>query len=425
MNRFIFKSYFFDQASKTASFNYAFEDGRAFTEKVAFKLTDNHDYNREILDRALFLSFMLVGVSYYKTFPSEDVLIDFPIDKWQVDFFNKVYQEGLGQFAYENGLKRDNLAHFEANAEYPTAMAPDYTGSGTLALQSGGKDSLLTASLLKSKSIDFAAWYLSSGEDYPSLLESVSTELIISNRLIDRNNLKQALGDGALNGHVPITYIVQSFAVIQAILMGKSDILVSIAHEGEEPHHAIGDLLVSHQWSKTWLAEEMFASYVTSYISPNIRIGSPLRCYSELRVAELFVENSWKLYGDKFSSCNVYNYRQGANNKTLGWCGDCPKCANSYLLFAPFLPKNKLCKLFGGVDLFSRHDLTDTFKGLLGIDGFTKPFECIGEVDELRVAYHMAIKKYDYQKLPFKVPESNFDYKQLYQAQNWAPKVLQ
>lgn len=425
MNRFIFKSYFFDQASKTASFNYAFEDGRAFTEKVAFKLTDNHDYNREILDRALFLSFVLVGVSYYKTFPSEDVLIDFPIDKWQVDFFNKVYQEGLGQFAYENGLKRDNLAHFEANAEYSTAMVPDYAGSGTLALQSGGKDSLLTASLLKSKSIDFAAWYLSSGEDYPLLLESVSAELIIGNRLIDHNNLNQALGDGALNGHVPITYIVQSFAVIQAILMGKSDILVSIAHEGEEPHHAIGDLLVSHQWSKTWLAEEMFASYVTRYISPNIRIGSPLRCYSELRVAELFVENSWKLYGDKFSSCNVYNYRQGANNKTLGWCGDCPKCANSYLLFAPFLPKNNLCKLFGGVDLFSRHDLIDTFKGLLGIDGFTKPFECIGEVDELRSAYHMAIKKYDYQKLPFKVPESNFDYKLLYQAQAWAPKVLQ
>ncbi|PKL31741.1 hypothetical protein CVV43_01275 [Candidatus Saccharibacteria bacterium HGW-Saccharibacteria-1] len=425
MNRFIFKSYFFDQASKTASFNYAFEDGRAFTEKVAFKLTDNHNYNRETLDRALFLSFMLVGVSYYKTFPSEDVLIDFPIDKWQVNFFNKVYQEGLGQFAYENGLKKDDLAHFEANAEYSTVMAPNYTGSGTLALQSGGKDSLLTASLLKSKSIDFAAWYLSSGEDYPSLLEFVSPELIISNRLIDRNNLNQALGDGALNGHVPITYIVQSFAVIQAILMGKSDILVSIAHEGEEPHHFIGDLLVSHQWSKTWFAEEMFASYVARYISPNIRIGSPLRCYSELRVAELFVENSWKLYGYKFSSCNVYNYRQGANNKTLGWCGDCPKCVNSYLLFAPFLPKNKLCKLFGGVDLFARNDLIDTFKGLLGVDGFTKPFECIGEVDELRVAYHMAIKKYDYQKLPFKVPESNFDYKLLYQAQNWAPKVLQ
>lgn len=425
MNRFIFKSYFFDQASKTASFNYAFEDGRAFTEKVAFKLTDNHNYNRETLDRALFLSFILVGVSYYKTFPSEDVLIDFPIDKWQVNFFNKVYQEGLGQFAYENGLKKDDLAHFEANAEYSTVMAPNYTGSGTLALQSGGKDSLLTASLLKSKSIDFAAWYLSSGEDYPSLLEFVSPELIISNRLIDRNNLNQALVDGALNGHVPITYIVQSFAVIQAILMGKSDILVSIAHEGEEPHHFIGDLLVSHQWSKTWFAEEMFASYVARYISPNIRIGSPLRCYSELRVAELFVENSWKLYGYKFSSCNVYNYRQGANNKTLGWCGDCPKCVNSYLLFAPFLPKNKLCKLFGGVDLFARNDLIDTFKGLLGVDGFTKPFECIGEVDELRVAYHMAIKKYDYQKLPFKVPESNFDYKLLYQAQNWAPKVLQ
>ena len=56
--------------------------------------------------------------------------------------------------------------------------------------------------------------------------------------------------------------------------------------------------------------------------------------------------------------------------------------------------------------------LTETFKGLLGIDGVMKPFECVGEVDELRLAYHMAQKIHDY-KLPFNVPSTDFDYKKI------------
>lgn len=422
MNRFVFKSYFFDKANKMASFDYAFENGQSFTEKVTFELND--DYNSKALDRALFLAFILIGVSYYKTFPSSRVLVDFPIDKWQSNFFNKVYQEGLGQFAYENGLNRSDLAYFEPNA-HDNLNPIDYKGSGIIALQSGGKDSLLTATLLNNKGIDFTAWYLSNGENYPELLDSIGSNLIVSNRSVDRAKLSEALGLGALNGHVPVTYIVQSLAVVQAILLNKADVLVSIAHEGEEPHYTIGDLSISHQWSKTWLAEKLFSSYVDRYISSSIRIGSPLRCYSELRVAELFAEKSWPLYGEKFSSCNVANYRQGANNKKLGWCGVCPKCVNSYLLFAPFLTTSQLKSVFGDIDLFANCNLVSIFKGLLGIDDFTKPFECIGEVDELRLAYNMAIKKSNYHHLPFEVPVSNFDYKRLYEAQNWAIKVLQ
>lgn len=422
MNRFIFKSYFFDKVSKIANFNYAFEGGQSFTEEIT--LESNADYNHEILNRALFLAFMIIGTSYYKTFPSRGVLIDFPIDTWQADFFNKVYQEGLGQFAYENNLNRNDLAHFVANTKN-SSTAINYEGSGILALQSGGKDSLLTATFLKSKGIGFTAWYLSNGENYPSLLNTVGSELIISNRLIDRKKLNESLDMGALNGHVPVTYIVQSLAIVQAILLGKADVLVSIAHEGEEPHHVIGDLLISHQWSKTWQAEKLFSNYVSRYISPSLRIGSPLRCYSELYVAELFVENSWILYGNMFSSCNASNYRQGTDNKILKWCGTCPKCINSYLLFAPFLSRGQLSKIFGDNNLFINPNLSSAFKGLLGIDGFTKPFECIGEIDELRQAYNMAIKKSNYQKLPFDVPKSNFDYKQVYEAQDWAVKVLQ
>ncbi|MBC7746760.1 hypothetical protein H7Y40_02130, partial [Pedobacter sp.] len=404
-------------------YSYGFANGAAFTEEVQFECASTYD--EKALDSALFLSFILVGSSYYKLFSSADVeLATGNFDSWQADFFNSVYQEGLSQFAFENNLTRSDLAHFNATCQAPVGPS-DYAGSGVLVMQSGGKDSLLTATLLKKSSKDFVAWYVSSGDHYPKVLDTIGSKLVINQRSIDTAGLTEALRSGGKNGHVPITYIIQSFAVIQAILLGKSDIITSIAHEGEEPHGQIGDLSVTHQWSKMWSSETSFADYVSRYISPNIRIGSGLRSYSELRVAELFVTHAWAEYGHRFSSCNIANYQQGSDNSELKWCGDCPKCANSYLLFAPFLPASELKSLFNNQDLFAKQSLELTFKGLLGIGDISKPFECIGEIEELRLAYHLAQSKGGYQQLSFSVPESTFDYRQTYPAQDWAVKMLE
>lgn len=423
MSRFIYDRYIYDAESSTVHFYYSFEDGRTFEETILFESA--HQYDSRVLEKALFLAFMLVGVSYYKLFPSVDVVLNKPLDDWQAAFFSRVYQEGLGQFAYENELTRDDLVHFKSTSDVASEGAVPYSGSGLLVLQSGGKDSLLVAQLLKEKNVSYIPWYVASGSSHPAVLDDEMFPLIKARRHIDFENLKNAIEAGGKNGHVPITYIVQGLAVIQAILLAKSDILVSIAHEGEEPHHDIGDLTVTHQWSKTWQAEQDFAAYVRRYISGDIRIGSPLRGLSELSVAVQFVEHAWDVYGHKFSSCNVANYQQGGDNTTLQWCGNCPKCANSYLLFAPFVESSTLKSLFNGQDLYEKPSLTRTFKGLLAIDGESKPFECIGEVDELRLGYHASQKKGGYGSLPFSVPNSDFDYLKMYPAQDWAVKMLQ
>ena len=72
---------------------------------------------------------------------------------------------------------------------------------------------------------------------------------------------------------------------------------------------------------------------------------------------------------------------------------------------------SNLDSLFDNHSLFAKPQLADTFKGLLGIDGFMKPFECIGEIDELRQAYHM--RQPSYPELPFSVPKSSFDYEKV------------
>lgn len=424
MYRFIFDTYFFDKNTRTAHFRYKFEDGISFEEKVTFDKVK--DYNPDLLERALFLAFMLIGSSYYKTFPSINVVLKTgTLDEWQAQFFNSTYQEGMSQFALENSLQRRDLAHFDVSSNLQSAPLP-YSGKGTLALQSGGKDSLLTAALLKHGNTAFTPWYISNSPDHPTVLDGLGEPLRVALRQLDREGIKAATSRGGLNGHVPITFVVMSVALIDAVLCNKNVILLSIGHEGEEPHAIIGDLPVNHQWSKTWSAEQAFAEYIKRYISPDISIGSPLRGKSELKIAELFAEHAWAQYSHEFSSCNLANYKQGYSNQQLKWDGECPKCANSFLLFAPFVEPSELKSLFDGQDLFTKPSLGQIFKGLLGVEGFMKPLECVGEVDELRLAYHMAHEKWGsgYAELPFAVPESNFDYQKTYETQEWAQKLL-
>lgn len=424
MFRFIFDSYYFDKNTGIAHFKYRFEDGISFEEKITFAETSHYD--PELLERALFLAFILIGTSYYKTFPSINVVLKTgTLDEWQTNFFNSVYQEGMSQFAYENNLQRHDLAHFDVSSNGQPDPLP-YNGKGILALQSGGKDSLLTAALLHQNKTSFTPWYISSSPDHPAILDKLGGKLRTVQRHIDKEALDAAASRGGLNGHVPITYIVMSLAVVDAILRNKNTILLSIGHEGDEPHAMIDDLAVNHQWSKTWPAEQAFSEYIKRYVSGDISIGSPLRDKSELKIAELFAKQAWETYGHEFSSCNLANYKQGQSNQKLLWDGDCPKCANSFLLFAPFIEPGELKRLFDGQDLFSKPSLYETYKGLLGVDGVMKPLECVGEIDELRLVYHLAHKKWGsgYGDLPFSVPESHFDYQKAYDVQDWAQKLL-
>ncbi len=439
---FRFLSYYFDRSTYTATFVYQGIDNIIFTEKIFFAPkpgTNTSSFNllddpglTQLLDQAMFLAFILIGTSYYKAHPTKNIRLDRPLDDFQARFFSTVFQEGLSQYAFENRLTRDKLATFKPTPGFQNKPAVEYRGQGVLALQSGGKDSLLVAELLNEHNINFVPWYISSSSDrsHPNVIDHLDDgfnhqKASVVYRQIDHLHLQQT---GGLNGHVPVTFIVESLALIQAILNNQNVILTSIGREGEEPHAMIGDLPVNHQWSKTWQAEQLMTEYIKRYLSPDLHLGSPIRHLSELRIADLFVQKCWQKYGYSFSSCNEANYKQNSQNGTLKWCGHCAKCANSYLLFCPFIPPQFLQSLFGDKDLFLDQNLIQIFKGLLGVGGEMKPFECVGSVEELRSAYHHRMTTPPiplpqspgatqttywqpvYANLPFRVPESDFNY---------------
>jgi hypothetical protein len=414
MSTFVFKDYNFDADSLTATFRYAHKDPDInYQETFSFPSSSN-SYDANVLDSAMELAFYLVGVSYYKSFPHSKLEFNSSApNHQQAEFLNIVYRNGLSQYLFENNLKPEDIVDFSDYEVTTDKPSHHYNGQGTVALQSGGKDSLLTASILEEKSLDFMSLYISSSEFHPAVLDTFTNKLFHIRRRIDTTGLKKAQSSGGYNGHVPITYIVLSIATIAVILQNRSDILVSIGSEGEEPHSFIGDIAINHQWSKTWQAEKMFSDYMSSFISKDIKVGSPLRAYSELKISELFVEKSWSKYKNIFSSCNRANYKLGEDNRELKWCGDCPKCANSFLLFAPFVEPKELIAVMGG-NLIQKPELKEVFKGLLSIDGVPKPFECVGEADELRLAYQMTMERWvDVYDIGFDVPSSNFDYEKI------------
>lgn len=418
-NEFIFAGYSYDKQSGVAEFNYSFDNERWFKETVSFEPSDN--YNQAVLGRALFTAYIIAGISYYKCFPTAHVrLRRGSFSKDEAYFFSTVYRDGLSQFVYENQLEPETIARFEGDH---SKRPLQYEGSGTVVLQSGGKDSLLLAELLLQKSHDFTVEYMKQSKSYPSVIDEVGAPVSTFTRTLDKGALALAAEDGALNGHVPVTYIVLAYSLVDAILKNKSTLLAAIGQEGEEPHVYIGQYAIRHQWAKTWRAEQLFSDFVHRSLATSVNVGSPLRGYSELKIAELFTDHCWAKYGNAFSSCNRANYMQGHNNTQLQWCADCPKCANSFLLFAAFLEPEQLVSLFGG-DLFADSELTETFMGLLGVNGVMKPFECVGEVSELRSAYWLA-QHNGYARLPFDVPESDFDRNALAPSQPWAYQMIQ
>lgn len=423
--RFCLERYAYDPKAGQAAFHYSFDGIRTFTERI--ELQPAPDYDVQAFDRAMQLAHVLIGISYYKTFLAPDIEVrSFEPDTAEADFYSAVYRDGLSQYIYENALNPDQIARFAAT--YKGTKDPvRYQGRGNLVLQSGGKDSLLLARLLKAHGHSFDAFYSSSTGHYPGVIDDISAEAVhLANRRLDSAALTLALQEDGLNGHVPVTFIVLSIAFLQAILLTKSTVLMAVGQEGEEPHATIGDYAVRHQWSKTWQAERMLADHLSGMTAGGLGVGSPLRGYSELRIARDFTQHCWNDFAGKFSSCNVANYQQGKDNSVLTWCGRCPKCANSFLLFAPWVEPAELVAVFGS-NLFDEPALTEDFRGLLGIGDSIKPFECVGETDELRAAYHAARENYPLAnyELPFDVPVSTFDITRTGPVQPWAAEMIQ
>jgi hypothetical protein len=386
----------FDADSGVATLAYAFDDGLELVETVTipgapFALDSRR---AAAVERALRLLHLVAGVSYYKAAVPPEIAIDgYAIDADTAALLQAIYRNGLGEFAYRNGLSLEGKLAFPVNstvgaAEAATrhpqasvaASAAPTVGERALVAIGGGKDSLVTIEALRAAGVaQTVAWIGGS-----QLIAACAARTGLPTLNIGRQ-LAPELFDfnrkGAWNGHIPVTAVNSAILVLAAALHGAGQVVFSNERSASYGSMIPGTGEVNHQWSKGWEFERLFGEYVERSVAKGLHYYSLLRPLSELAVARLFARSD--RYDAHFSSCNR-NFHILGERPVNRWCGQCPKCHFVFLALAPFMSKPRLVGILG-------RNLLDDMEQVAGYDALLeyqdhKPFECVGEGRESRAA---------------------------------------
>jgi hypothetical protein len=188
--------------------------------------------------------------------------------------------------------------------------------------------------------------------------------------------------DSFFRGHVPVTAMIALLAAVAAVASGRGGVAMSNEHSASAPNLRWLERDVNHQWSKSWIAEELIGDALDEVVGRDLVVASYLRDRSELWVAQQFAHQS--SFHHVFRSCNRA-FSQRSTQRAPSWCGECDKCLFIDLILAPFLSRAALRSIFDGEPL-SRPDLEGALRALVGVGLDHKPFECVGDPDESAVA---------------------------------------
>ena len=352
-----------------------------FVEKKHF-LSFSH-LSKEQLDLLVFHMGMVELVSYWKAFCSPRVIIKpFALREKQIEFFKKLYYNGLGEFFYVNGInisQEEFMTIENANNTY-TSPQNFETFDQYIVPIGGGKDSVVTMDLLLSANRDVVPFIINPrGATTECCLKAgfSQEETLICKRVIDAH-LLELNSQGCLNGHTPFSAMLAfTTLLISAISKRK---YIALSNEDSASESTVKGSEVNHQYSKSLEFENDFRNYVSEFISQDFYYFSFLRPLSELHIAKLFSKLS---YQSVFKSCN-------AGSKQNIWCGKCPKCLFAFIILSPFLSKEELIEIFSK-NLFEDKDLEEYFLQLCG-ERQTKPFECVGTVSEVKAALALCLR---------------------------------
>jgi hypothetical protein len=403
---FEFVSYNLNQRIIELKYKVHFEDSSAlsFTEKITLPQQESSLSSDKIpaVDSLLHTLHLMCGMSYWKLYCPPSIQISTkPLSQQQAEFWNTVYTKGLGEFFYRNTIKLQGLVQFPYQEE--SGFNPEQLPLQNRSLMGvgGGKDSIVTFELLKKLKQNVTAFVLETQKDY-QLINDVLTTMKVGalrvQREIDPLLFAKNKENGTYNGHIPITGIYSTIALLCAVLYDYQNVIMSNERSANYGNVKYDGIEINHQWSKSAEFEKLFQEYIYNNVSPSLQYFSLLRPWSELQIIQEFTK--YPEYFFKFSSCNNnFKITPGVKQSvTKLWCGHCPKCAFIFSLLSAYLPKDEVVKIFGK-NLYADEQLIPLYKELLGIKDF-KPFECVGTPEEVSLAFSMASAQGEYKDNP-------------------------
>ena len=359
-------------------------DGVAtFTERLRVVLPDGMalapDTDDPSVAGALDVLALAASVSYLKATLPARIEVARDAGPAALAMLRALLTDGLAELALRAGLGPLDDAFALPAAAARATPADTTVRDGTLVTVGGGKDSALTLALASRHDPDALAVAVNPRAPMERTAAWAGVGLVRIERRLDRT-LLDLNARGAINGHVPITAIVTSAAAVAAAMLGRGTVLVSNERSADAATREVDGWRVNHQYSKTSAFERLLGAALDE-AGARTRVVSLLRPLSELAIARGVAREVGLVA--QVTSCNAAFALDGPGD---GWCGRCDKCRFVQLALAPFSDRDRLVADLG-FDALDDPAQVDAFTTML--DAATKPFECVGTVEEVRLAFDL------------------------------------
>jgi UDP-N-acetyl-alpha-D-muramoyl-L-alanyl-L-glutamate epimerase len=377
-------------------------DELEFEERVQISIPDGGPQaDDDTIAAGARLVFLLAGVSYYKAAAPMRIVVPSGLTADERSLLDATYRSGLGEYSYRNQLPLDSVTIEAADRTPAAPTAPALSAPGRpLVPFGGGIDSIVTVEGLRQITPDLALFVVSrEGHRFDAIeqaAEATGLPVLRAERALDPMILRS--GElGFRNGHVPITGIISAISVLAALLADRDAVAMSNEESASSGNLEWNGRIINHQWSKTLEFEDLFRAALRTSVPDAPDYFSWLRPRSELWVAERFA--ALDRYHPVFRSCNRA-FHQDPDQRLDHWCGRCDKCAFVDLVLSPFMSADALRSVFAGHEPLDDPTLEGTFRTLLGLGEDTKPWECVGDIDECRTALALTADRADRRDAP-------------------------
>ena len=136
---------------------------------------------------------------------------------------------------------------------------------------------------------------------------------------------------------------------------------------------------INHQWFKSTQSDRLLRNYINEELIGDLNYFSLLRPIYDTVIFGLLDKDSNALKDTH--SCNIGK----------PWCERCAKCAYVYLACMAYLPEEQVKSTFQN-NLFDLPENQIWYRELLGLEKH-KAFECVGEIEEVRLAFEICRRK--------------------------------
>lgn len=337
--------------------------------------------NRELVENIAFNIGMIELISYWKASCSPTVVIrPGALSDEQINWWKKLYFNGLGEFFYLNSIPADPDSFMQIkplNRQVFRVEEPAFR-EGFLVPIGGGKDSAVSLSLLLNTGKPVTPLIMNPRGATIETVKAAGLQMenvLTISRTIDPL-LIELNKQGFLNGHTPFSAMLAFHTLMCSAITGFANIVLS--NEGSANESTIPGTGINHQYSKSFEFEQDFRNYYRTNICSGISYFSLLRPLSELQIAAIFSRLTG--YHDVFRSCN-------AGSKTDEWCGKCPKCMFTHIMLSAFLGITEASRIIGN-NMLGNPDNEEVFNELCGYSPI-KPFDCVGTTLEVKQALQM------------------------------------